>query len=297
MELNFKRISLDMSDSYMGLWNRTPERSSDHSFCILWSWDLDRHYHLAFEEQEALCWIKEARPVENYLAPIGQWERSDWKNIIKARFGAGTHTFHLVPKGLAEIWRVQLDGCVEITENRGSFEYLHRVEELATLKGNKYMRKRNRVNQFQKQTPYEYLPITPDTRSRVAAFQQEWCEQNSCVSIQGLKAENEGILRVLNDWDAIPHLLGGMLESGGKVIAYTIAEDVGDKTLMIHFEKASIEYHAAYQVINRDFLAHSAQGYEIVNREEDMDDPGLRDAKMSYHPYSFLEKCTVVIRL
>ena len=281
----------------MELWDKTPQKSSDHSFCVLWCWDLDRHYHLAFEEQESLCWIKETTPVENHLAPIGQWDRPDWKEVLKARFAPGTHTFHLVPKYLADIWERQLGSSVEITENRGAYEYLYRVEDLATLKGNKYMRKRNRVNQFQKQTPYEYLPITPETRARVAAFQEEWCELNGCSSTQGLQAENEGIGRILHDWDEMPHLLGGMLESGGKVIAYTIAEDVGDKTLMIHFEKASVEYHAAYQVINRDFLAQSGQGYEIVNREEDMDDPGLRDAKMSYHPYGFLEKCTVVVRL
>ena len=35
---------------------------------------------------------------------------------------------------------------------------------------------------------------------------------------------------------------------------------------------------------------------EIVNREEDMNDEGLRAAKMSYLPTGFLKECRVNIR-
>ncbi len=91
-------------------------------------------------------------------------------------------------------------------------------------------------------------------------------------------------------------MIGGAIEVMGHIVAYTIAEIVGD-TLMIHFEKASLEYNAAYQVINHEFLVHEGAPYKCVNREEDMDDPGLRDAKMSYHPCGFVKKYTVRINL
>jgi hypothetical protein len=43
------------------------------------------------------------------------------------------------------------------------------------------------------------------------------------------------------------------------------------------------------------FLSHSAQNYKIVNREQDLDDAGLRKAKLSYHPVGFLRKSKVEI--
>jgi hypothetical protein len=66
---------------------------------------------------------------------------------------------------------------------------------------------------------------------------------------------------------------------------------------MIHFEKADLAYNAAFQVINREFLANECGRFTTVNREEDMADPGLRDAKMSYHPADFVKKYTVRINL
>ncbi len=47
--------------------------------------------------------------------------------------------------------------------------------------------------------------------------------------------------------------------------------------------------------MNRLFLLNSAPDYQLINREQDMDDPGLKKAKESYHPAGFLKKCTVVV--
>jgi hypothetical protein len=41
------------------------------------------------------------------------------------------------------------------------------------------------------------------------------------------------------------------------------------------------------------FLEYSAKSYVTVNREQDLDDEGLRKAKMSYNPIGFVEKYEV----
>jgi len=62
------------------------------------------------------------------------------------------------------------------------------------------------------------------------------------------------------------------------IVAYTLAEPLTADTLVIHFEKGCPAYKGGYQAINRMFLAHAADGFQFVNREQDPDSEGLRKA-------------------
>ena len=52
----------------------------------------------------------------------------------------------------------------------------------------------------------------------------------------------------------------------------------------------------AYAMINQQFLLHEAAGFRYVNREEDLGEPGLRQAKESYHPVFMMEKGIVRVK-
>jgi hypothetical protein len=299
VKLNFEAVNTGTVSRYLELWKKTPQKSSDYSSGVLLCWERALGYQFAFDEAEPLVWIKGLYPNGHFLAPSGDWNACrDWGKIIAARFGKRAE-FQLVPEALAEIWKAEFGESAELTENRASWEYLHEVKDLAELSGNKYMRKRNRVNQFRKQNPYVYIPITADAIPRIAEFQREWCESyREFGSYESISAENDGIIRnILGNWENLPQMQGGMIETMGQIAAYTIAEAAGDGVIMIHFEKASLNFNAAYQVINREFLLHGGKNFQTVNREEDMADPGLREAKMSYHPAAFIKKYTVAIEL
>ena len=49
--------------------------------------------------------------------------------------------------------------------------------------------------------------------------------------------------------------------------------------------------------INQMFLGSAGRGSLLVNREQDLNDEGLRKAKLSYHPVDFVEKCGVTLAL
>ena len=76
----------------------------------------------------------------------------------------------------------------------------------------------------------------------------------------------------------------------GNMIAYTIAEALTAQSVVIHFEKGDTRFKGVYQAINQMFLAHSAGDFLTVNREQDLNDEGLRKSKLSYNPTELLHK-------
>ena len=46
-------------------------------------------------------------------------------------------------------------------------------------------------------------------------------------------------------------------------------------------------------MINQQFAEHEGKGYTYINREEDMGEEGLRQAKLSYKPVFLVEKGVV----
>ena len=83
---------------------------------------------------------------------------------------------------------------------------------------------------------------------------------------------------------------GGLLRANGEVVAFALGEQINEDTLVVHIEKAFSEVPGAYAVINQQFLIHESGGLKYVNREDDVVEPGLRKAKLSYHPEFLVEK-------
>lgn len=297
MLLEFRDIQIEDISFYENYWKITSQRASDYSFPILWGWAEDYGYQTASEEDGSLLWIRQTLPRNYDLAPLGQWKRDDWAEIIQKRFGKEPE-FCLVPEKLLSIWKAQFGNRIETEDMRGSWEYLYDIRDLTMLPGNRYMKKRNRVNQFRKNYDYLFKPITAEMIPEVMEFQHIWCQANSGCTDKGLLQENHGILRILSKWESIPRLAGGVIEVAGKIAAYTIGE-LACHTIFVHFEKASLEYGTAYQVINKEFLSHMLKKYPelaVANREEDLNNPGLREAKMSYMPTDFVKKYNVKIK-
>ncbi len=293
----YSDIKLEDISFFERYWKITSQRASDYSFPILWGWACDYGYRTAREDDKDLLWIRQTLPRDYDLAPLGNWERTDWADVIRERFG-NEPEFWLVPEKLLEIWKDQLGEKLEAEDMRGSWEYLYDIRDLAMLPGNRYMKKRNRVNHFRRNYDYLFRPITQEIIPEVVEFQLAWCQANNGCTDKGLLQENHGILRILSNWESIPRIVGGVIEVSGKVAAYTIAE-LACNTILVHFEKASLEYGAAYQVINKEFMCRMLQEHPelaVVNREEDMNDPGLREAKMSYLPTDFIKKYRVRIK-
>jgi len=151
------------------------------------------------------------------------------------------------------------------------------------------------LNQFDRKYAFSYLPFGPELVAQAMAMQTDWCTWRDCESSDILSSENRAIFRILKEWKQLAGLFGGALMVDGSMVAYTVAEAFTRDMLLIHFEKGDTQYKGIYQAINQKFLANAASQYAFVNREQDLNDEGLRKAKLSYHPADYLRKFRVTI--
>ena len=237
MELNFQEITLAEAPKYVEHWRMCGQLSTDYSFPVIWSLGADYGTQLAYDESTDLYWLHQSKVGLSDLAPVGNWNRGDWGRVLRERYGHEI-TLSLVPEALADMWSEQLADCaaVHVADDRGTWEYLYDIRQLASLAGNKYMKKRNRVNQFRKNYDYAYMPVTEQLLPEIVDFQYSWCQVNHCGTTMGLMQENHAIQKILQNWYKIPNLCGGAIVLNGKIIAYTIGEMAGT-ALMVHYER------------------------------------------------------------
>lgn len=292
MLLDFKSIRVDEQDRYIEILKQCPQKSSDYSFINLIGWADE--YGLRWAWSDGLVWIKQTIPENIYWAPIGPWLEIDWHRLLKKHFSSHTR-FERIPEQLALIWEKNLDCPKNIEEAREHWDYLYEKDALVWLKGNRFHKKRNLVNQFKKKYDYEYIPFGLDMIRQAESMQEDWCEWRDCESSKALSAENRAIMSVLSGWEKFKNITGGALFIDQKMIAYTVSEFFFDTTIIIHFEKANVEFKGSYQAINQIHLENLGDEYLFVNREQDLNDKGLRKAKLSYNPVDFIKKYRISI--
>ena len=175
----------------------------------------------------------------------------------------------------------------DVREDRDHFDYLYRREDLAQLSGRTYSKKRNLIKAFLNNHDYEARPLREEYLGDALQVLEAW---RAGVGQDGdYRAAREGLERM----DEL-QLCGGVYYVADQPVAYVLGEELaGAASFLIHFEKAVAGYKGLYQFINQSFAAILPADYATINREQDLGDPGLRQAKLSYRPSGFVEKFRV----
>ncbi len=293
MVLNFKPLSLEVQGDYNALFDLCPGRTSDYTFVNIWAWSDDRQYEMALAYD--MFWPRTGGSSPALWAPVGDWVSADWEAILPGLFPEGAE-FERVPEELALLWADRFGDRVTMEDQRSEWEYIYSVEELINLRGNRFHKKKNLWRQFYRGYDSAYRELGAADADDILEMQQLWCEWKNCDDVPGFRAENHAIYRVLKNWDHFPELICGAIYVGENMVAYSVGEPMGDDMTVIHFEKGLADYKGVYQAINQTFLEKSCSRFEWVNREQDMGQEGLRQAKESYNPVKFLKKYRVIWR-
>ena len=162
------------------------------------------------------------------------------------------------------------------------FDYIYCRTDLALLQGGHLQAKRNHVNRFRADNPdFEYRPLTPDLFDECRRLTETW--QGEKGASDTIDAERQVMETIFSNWEKLG-MIGGSIFVNGRMVAFTYGAPVTNDTFDICVEKADRNIEGAFAIINQQFASHLPEQYIYVNREDDMGLPGLRKAKLSYHP-------------
>jgi len=300
MNIPFKPITLKDREIITSFTMPGNYRNCDFSFANMCSWLF--MYDSEFAIVDGFLVIRfriEEKSRLAYMMPVGQGDLSHILDLLEADSLAYGHPLLLLgitPDAKSELEKAIPGDFVYIPE-RDYFDYIYLREDLANLVGKKYQSKRNHINKFKKLYEYEYMPITPELVPFCLELERKWYKANRTEEDkEELTDERKSLTYALHHFEELG-LIGGGICVGDKIVAFSFGAPVNHNTFAVHIEKADINYDGAYAAINQEFASHIPEQYIYINREEDLGIPGLRQAKLSYHPVELLEKNATVKRI
>jgi uncharacterized protein len=281
---DFVPIELELkSELHPGL-SLLKEGISEFTFAGLYLFRNQYGYQIARLPDDHLVISGKGDKGTFFMLPCGIPEE---KEILKELFSNHDYLKNL-PQQEAEAKRIELekqDYCV--CEDRENFDYLYLRKNLVQLAGRKYHKKRNLVNAFLNSYSYEEMWINRDNEKDAFQVLERWMDGRED------KSDYDAALEALSLREEL-ELTGCITYVDGKPAAYSLGEALTKgKSFAVHFEKADDSYKGIYQFINRSFASMLPRHYCYINREQDLGDPGLRQAKMSYRPDDFVKKYKV----
>lgn len=290
--LDFQPFDLTKKEMYDAILMHCGENSCEYSFANLYLWGRQR----AVFHGENLAFFSQFNRKSVYLFPVGPGDLKSTLDVVIAdskERGIPCRLTSLSQEDCAMLEQFY-PGQFRYHIDRDSFDYIYAIEDLVTLKGRKFQRKRNHLNRFRQEHPdCQAQPITDKNLPLVNALLQQWyTARKESDAMADFLMEQVAIQKALRDRDAL-NMESLVLLEDGQAIAFALGSRLNETTFDIHFEKALENIDNAYTAINQAFAAYLMEKYpdtKWLNREDDLGVEGLRKAKLSYCPSHMVEK-------
>jgi hypothetical protein len=286
--MNLRLLSLDDRIFVTEYLRKFPPEISELTFTNLYAWHHTRPLWID-ELGGSLIFFAETKTGLVVLGnPVGPVSLAE----VFAAYANRITGIERFPKG--KIADVSLPPGSMVVEDRDNSDYVYRREDLATLAGRNFTKKRNHINQCLAAYNCRYEIITAETVPECLAMQDRWCIARDCKAEPGLCGEYQAIEETLQHYMEFG-LTGGAIRIDGTIEAFAVGEALSPATAVCHFEKAMPQFQGLGQLINQWFARNNLAAFTYINREQDLGVPGLRRAKESYYPDHLVEKVRIVL--
>ncbi len=184
-------------------------------------------------------------------------------------------------------------GGFAISEDRDNNDYLYLRSELVELPGNRFHKKKNRINYFTSRHSFTVEPFSVKHLPGALHLLAEWQKVHLDGMSRSLATEIDATREGLELADELG-LFGVVVLTADSVAAFALGDRLNDSTTVCHFEKAEPFLEGLAQLVNREFSRRQSVDCIYINREQDLGESGLREAKRSYHPVGMVRKFRIM---
>ena len=287
---DFTPLSLDLKNSLHPRLSLTADGVSEFTFSGLYLFRHRYSYRISRDGPNGgfiISGIQQAQgpqctPQKFFMTPC----EAPSRNVLVSLFSSHDRWKNISETVLQASQKLLDELGISVNEDRDNFDYLYLRSDLAELSGKKFHKKRNFIHQFLHTYTHEQRPLTHDLVPLAKEILEQWRQD------KGEDGDYPAAREALEHFDSLA-LRGNIYFAGGRPAGYCLGESIAKgKTFTIHFEKAIDHYKGIYQFMNQAFAASLPRFFIYINREQDLGDTGLRQAKMTYRPSGFVKKYT-----
>jgi hypothetical protein len=275
------------------------EPYSDFNFTSLWVWNTGDKRRLSELNKNLVVEFTDYVTGEPFLSFIGNEKAEETtRTLIEySRSKKFPPVLKLIPEAVAAKIK---SAEIRAEEDRGNYDYLYSIAELATLYGKKYESFRKAVNRFKRENPDARMEVldwkNKDIRNSIMDVFKLW-ERRKTRKDKDFELEHEkaALGRLLDTYRFEDLSLFG-LYAKGEMVAFSIDEIISNGFTLGHFWKADIGKIGIYEHFISEKAKHFAiQKLEFMNYEQDLGLKNLRASKESYRPVRFLKKYSLSV--
>lgn len=281
-----------------------PLRRNDATLGFANLYSLQGKYGIEAHLEDGVLFVRQMRRFPDgpaYLTPLGSRDLAcDVRRLQRDAHDAG------VPLRLVNVTQDErrlldreLPGLFSFEADRAFSEYLYRTETIAALSGHGLAKKRREAGKFDRLygDRVTYEPLCADMLDEARSYQERWFDQRGSggTDEHPLEAEHRKILLDLDLFEQLG-LEGIALRIDGRLEGYAYGALLFGGAFDIMVLKASLEYRFSWRALVRQLARMMAGRAELLNMEEDLGLPGLRESKLGYRPCALIEKHTAVER-
>jgi hypothetical protein len=291
---NFKRLELADQQAISDFTSGYP-LYSDFDFASLWCWDVVGQTSWCMHNGNLVISMRDYSSSNPILTILGTADVDSAVGDLLAWAAARglPACLFLVPEVTAHLLD---DEQYQVAPSRDHFDYLYDVANHVRYEGTRLKSHRANVKAFERRYgPCRVQTLEGDLGSITDQLLELWAKWERHAA-RPISDEETAFRRFLVSAGSLNHLTT-CVYLGRSLAAFDVTVFDGSLRGNSLFAKADVRLRGIYSVLQREVSRCLLErGCECINFEQDLGLPGLRQAKLSFQPTSFLRKYIVAPR-
>jgi hypothetical protein len=288
----FKPVRVKDKDIISNCFNTVPRRICELSFPNLIIWGKFDRPQYTYINKNLCILISSVNEPPYFLEPLSKNKPMETLEICLEYAG---RLSRLSEDYASEVAKDKF----EIAELRNQFDYIYVRSDLAELKGKKFDGKRNHIKRFLSNYPdYQFVPLSKGSKKDAVDLFNKWFEirkESKFYPKLAYTAQKEAIELAFDNYDGLS-LLGGGIILKGILKGFILGSKLNKEMVSSHFSYGDPEIAGISQMLLWEACNKAFSEYPYVDLEQDIGIPGLRSAKLSYHPMKLEKKYEIAPR-